>query len=80
MDYFGLNSPDDLPKLKEIFSDVVQPTVISDMPSPEEREETPENKDEQESEEFSSSLLSVTETGELVEDNNESHPDENAGQ
>ena len=80
MDYFGLNSPDDLPKLKEIFSDVVAPTVISDMPRSEESEENPEKKDEEESEEFSASLLSVSENGELVEDNNDSHPDEGAGQ
>ncbi len=79
MDYFGLNSPDDLPKLKEIFSDVVQPTVISDMPAPEDREEMPENKDVEESEEFSSSYL-VSESGELVEDNNESQPGENGAQ
>ncbi len=30
MDYFGINSPDDLPKLKEIFNDAtVDPTVIN---------------------------------------------------
>lgn len=29
MDYFGLNSPDDLPKLKEVFDeDLIQPTLI----------------------------------------------------
>lgn len=33
MDYFGLNSPDELPKLKEIFLDIpVEPTVIRDLP------------------------------------------------
>jgi segregation and condensation protein B len=31
MDYFGLNSPDDLPKLKEVFDDnIVAPTVLGD--------------------------------------------------
>lgn len=30
MDYFGINSPADLPKIKEIFADqVVQPTVVN---------------------------------------------------
>jgi len=30
MDYFGINSPADLPKIKEIFADqIVQPTVIN---------------------------------------------------
>ena len=68
MDYFGLNSADDLPKLKEIFSDVVAPTVISDMPRLEASEENPEKKEE-ETDEFSSSYLAVSESGELVEDN-----------
>ena len=80
MDYFGLNTADDLPKLKEIFSDIVQPTVISDMPRQEESSENPEKKDEEETDEFSSSVLAVSENGELVEDSNESGPDENAGQ
>ncbi|HEX6191532.1 MAG TPA: SMC-Scp complex subunit ScpB [Chitinophagaceae bacterium] len=80
MDYFGLNSTDDLPKLKEIFADIVQPTVISDMPRLEESEENPEKKDEEETDEFTSSILAVSENGELVEDNNEAQPDENAGQ
>lgn len=31
MDYFGINSPDDLPKIKEVLADqVVQPTIIKD--------------------------------------------------
>ena len=80
MDYFGLNTTDDLPKLKEIFSDIVQPTMISDMPRQEETAENPEKKDEEETDEFSSSILAVSENGELVEDNNEPRPDENAGQ
>ncbi len=29
MDYFGINSPEDLPKIKEVFSDqVVEPTIV----------------------------------------------------
>src|SRR5579872_2840411 len=33
MDYFGINTPADLPKLKEIFADTeVEPTVISHKP------------------------------------------------
>jgi segregation and condensation protein B len=33
MDYFGINSPDDLPKLKEVFDEtMVNPTIISEEP------------------------------------------------
>lgn len=33
MDYFGINSPADLPKLKEIFADtIVEPTIITHSP------------------------------------------------
>jgi segregation and condensation protein B len=36
MDYFGINSPQDLPKLKEIFDDsLVNPTVIGALSEPE---------------------------------------------
>ncbi|SFW47554.1 SMC-Scp complex subunit ScpB [Chitinophaga sancti] len=31
MDYFGLNSPNDLPKLKEVFEEDVQPTLIAGL-------------------------------------------------
>jgi segregation and condensation protein B len=67
MDYFGLNSPDELPKLKEIFAEAVQPTVIRDVTG-----ETPANEEQQnetggEAEDDATSLI-VTETGELIED------------
>ncbi|MBS1668754.1 MAG: SMC-Scp complex subunit ScpB [Bacteroidetes bacterium] len=61
MDYFGINSSDDLPKLKEVFPEnLVEPTLINHTeaiePEPEILDETP---------------LIVREDGELVEDNNE---------
>lgn len=32
MDYFGLNSPEDLPKIKEVLSDqLIEPTVVSEV-------------------------------------------------
>lgn len=69
MDYFGLNSADELPKLKEIFSDaIVQPTVIRDTnAAAEERSDEQQNNEEGD---FSatSSFLAVTESGELIED------------
>ena len=68
MDYFGINSPQDLPKLKEIYDDaMIQPTVI--------REEANSEKDMQNDEQHSAddiesgnSVLVVSENGQLIED------------
>ena len=58
MDYFGINSPSDLPKLKEIFDDaMIQPTVIQDIPT--QHEQSPEDA------EIENSVLVVGENGEL---------------
>lgn len=68
MDYFGINTPEELPKIKEVLADqLVEPTVIKNtefgQPAQEEG-----SKEEGEGE----VLLSVSEEGELVEkDNNE---------
>ena len=64
MDYFGINSADELPKIKEVLADqLVEPTIIKNTelltPSSESTEDD--------------ALLSVTEEGELIEkENNES--------
>ncbi len=68
MDYFGLNSPEDLPKLKEVYDDtIVNPTFVDDIP-------TGQNSGSAESVE-ESIILVVSETGELLEgpssDNNQ---------
>jgi segregation and condensation protein B len=64
MDYFGINSPEDLPKLKEVFDEsMVNPTIIGA-----EQAEASEAEVEiaaEESEEEVTNLL-VTETGELI--------------
>ncbi len=61
MDYFGLNSPEDLPKLKEVYDDtLVNPTFIEETPI-----EQPANIEEVTEEE--GSILLVSETGELLE-------------
>lgn len=61
MDYFGINSPADLPKLKEVFAEtLVQPTVITHGTT----ETLPE--DTQASEETSEVPLVITEDGELT--------------
>ena len=52
MDYFGINSAEELPKIKEVLADqLVEPTVLKDPPS---------------SDEENSSALAVSEDGELI--------------
>jgi len=76
MDYFGINSPDELPRLKEVYADViVEPTQISGEV---EQEETPdENHISMDSE--SSTFFAVTKTGELV-DGKRGEPDNRSDQ
>ena len=63
MDYFGINSAEDLPKIKEVLAEqLVQPTVIKDIEITEE-ESGNDSTDEE-------VLLSVTEAGELVDKSN----------
>lgn len=60
MDYFGINSAEDLPKIKEVLAEqLVQPTVIKDVEILDE-EPKQDNTDEE-------VLLAVTEDGELVD-------------
>lgn len=83
MDYFGLNSADELPKLKEIFADaIVQPTVIRDVPAAGERTGDQQNNEPgEENENFSAtSFLKVSETGELIEDANDQETDPQNGE
>jgi segregation and condensation protein B len=59
MDYFGINSTDDLPKINEVLmEEMVQATVINNDAAQED-----ENKEDSEE----SAELAVTETGEIVE-------------
>lgn len=54
MDYFGINSADELPKIKEVITEQVEPTVLkSSLFGEDNEQEDPE-------------VLSVTETGELI--------------
>lgn len=55
MDYFGLNSPNDLPKLKEVFEEEVQPTLIAGLENGNGAEED-------------AMMMRVSENGELVEE------------
>ena len=78
MDYFGINTAEDLPKIKEVLADqLVEPTVIKDtIAESGEQETTTEETDDETSlsaEEGRTEgtdddvLLSVTEDGELVD-------------
>lgn len=63
MDYFGINTADDLPKIKEVLAEqLVQPTVIKDAEVTE--EDAAENKTEGNEED---TVLSVAENGELID-------------
>jgi segregation and condensation protein B len=84
MDYFGINSPEDLPKLKEIFDEsIVNPTIINDEGAGESNvPETEEGSVEPPAENNgTASQFVVRENGELIEEaaaNN--REDENAGE
>lgn len=63
MDYFGINSAEDLPRIREVLADqVVEPTAMKDIPEA-------GGTDATEGSEETDVLLSVTEEGELIEKN-----------
>ncbi|MBN9384028.1 MAG: SMC-Scp complex subunit ScpB [Chitinophagaceae bacterium] len=63
MDYFGINSPADLPKLKEVFADtLVEPTIINHTPG----ELLPAEEGATEAAEEEKAQLVVGENGELM--------------
>lgn len=62
MDYFGINSSDDLPKISEVLmEELVQATLVKEAEA---------NAIAAEAEPETESMLSVTETGEIVEEPN----------
>jgi segregation and condensation protein B len=68
MDYFGINSADELPKIKEVLAEqLVEPTIIrnTELEAPKTEEKDTEAEAEEEV------LLSVTEEGELIENEND---------
>lgn len=65
MDYFGINTPEDLPKLKEVFDDsIINPTPVTD----DDDDNTHDEGDEPTAADEESSGLVVSEMGELMED------------
>jgi segregation and condensation protein B len=82
MDYFGINSPEDLPKLKEIFDEsIVNPTIINDEAAAESKpEEEPGEEPPAEKEEADSQFV-VREDGELIiESAAKNRDEENSGE
>jgi segregation and condensation protein B len=70
MDYFGLNSPDDLPKLQEIYQESVEPTEVEPQEHQKLEEEGEKISD------FEASGWAVSESGELTDYN--SNEEDNA--
>ena len=69
MDYFGINSSEELPKIKEVLADqIIEPTVIKDIIQPEE-DNTEENDDAE--------ALAVSDGGELIINNEQGEGEEN---
>ena len=61
MDYFGINSADDLPKIREVLAEqLVEPTIMKDVLQADEK--AVENNEENEN----GDALAVTEEGELI--------------
>ena len=62
MDYFGINSPDELPKINEVSAENIESTVLKNTLFGEENKSTDGEVDE---------ILSVTEEGELIRKNDQ---------
>lgn len=76
MDYFGINSPQDLPKLKEIYDEaIIQPTVMREENYSEKGNdgENPGQDVSGEIEVSGISVLAVSGNGQLVEDTQENN-------
>lgn len=64
MDYFGINSPEDLPKIKEVLAEqIVEPTIVSELDFISESVNTEAEPAPAEQ----PTKLAVTESGELIE-------------
>ena len=75
MDYFGINTPDDLPKIKEVLAEqVIEPTIVNESDFISESANTEEAPAATPVEEPTN--LAVTESGELIENNDEKEDEE----
>ena len=76
MDYFGINSPDDLPKIKEVLAEqIIESTIVNESDFISESANTEEVPAATPIEEPTN--LAVTESGELIENNDEKEGEEN---
>ena len=76
MDYFGINSSDELPKIKEVLAEqMVEPTVIKD--TLEEQQEENKTEDDGTIEGETAEALAVADNGELIVKGEESSGEEN---
>lgn len=82
MDYFGINSPEDLPKLKEVFDEsIVNPTIINDETAAEPKPESETGEEPPAQTEEASSQFIVREDGELIEESAANNrEEENSGE
>jgi segregation and condensation protein B len=75
MDYFGINSPEDLPKIKEVLAEqMIEPTIVTETDFISESVNTEAETAPAPSEEPTN--LAVTETGELIENKDEQEGEE----
>jgi len=75
MDYFGINSPEDLPKLREIYGDaMISPTVMHEENNSEKGNDN-EIKASDDPADSDTSVLVVSENGQLVEDSIDNNAD-----
>lgn len=73
MDYFGINSADDLPKIKEVLAEqLVQPTIIKDARQEPDSDITPDAPADVDT----SEAMAVTDNGELVENQDQGNGEE----
>lgn len=74
MDYFGINSADDLPKIKEVLAEqLVQPTIIKDAQQEPDSDIAPDAPADVDT----SEAMAVTDNGELVENQDQGNGEEN---
>lgn len=75
MDYFGINSPDDLPKIKEVLAgQIVEPTIVNESDFISESANTETENQAPAPEEPTN--LAVTESGELIENKDKEEGEE----